>query len=784
MRKTFLPLLFALLPLCAFTQTNLHEPLKPTGPIPELYNCPTHITVQKEVERRKAAGDPMSPEEEQFMQEMLYYSQQRMFSGFMLFNDSLSNYVQSVGAEILKDDTATLNKLHFYVFKSATPNAYTSASGTIMMTIGLLAQLENEAQLAFVLCHEITHYRREHMLKGYLNREELRKKEKTPWYLVQTSYYSYNQEQELEADRLGLELFMKSKYNKREALRTLDVLEYADLPFDDIPYDTLFFNKGYTQIPSGYYMKKVDPIYSDDNYDDRNSTHPNVRKRRTALMAIMDTIKNLDGASFVVSKDGFLNGRESARYELCRLYLEERDYCDAIYASYMMLQKHPNDIYFHLIIGRSLYNLAAYSQNSARGYRGYDFMSYGMYGGGYGGKYNMLKRAGYYRVPDSKNHPGQQQQIYHLFGEMEADELTALAMTYNWELHKKMPGDSLQNQLCDNLFKMLVNKQNLHISYFSKITPDQAKEQLRQDSLRRAKETGETGDSKFSRLDKFKLNSEKERYIKFAFVDMMHDSEFVGKLKYYSDNRESMVAEVDPLLLEEHSKKEQKAIDAEEEKFGYGVDKILIISPEYAEYDQKKRREETEQNYVNSETGQTGMVQTIKTTATQEGVQTVVLNPTTMGPNSGDSLADYAMLNEWFYEKMMHGSHSYAQTVSNQAEIDSIIAKYGTRYIMFTSVEISHYKKIQRPVLFGISCLFVVPAVRAFIPRQYYTYDTAILDLKTGEVVKVDRKTEKKGKAETKTNEYYQKLFKKMHKPKKPKEEKAKPAGPNDRGGM
>jgi beta-barrel assembly-enhancing protease len=784
MRKISL-LLLSIIPLFGLAQNP--GTLAPTGPIPQLYSCPSHVTVENEVARRNAAGDPVSPEEQKFMYEMLYYSQQRMFSGFVLFNDSLSEYVERVGAEVLKDDTATLHKLHFYVFKSSVPNAYTSASGTIMMTVGLLAQLENEAQLAFVLCHEITHFRREHMLKGYLNREELRKKENTPGYLLQNSYFNYNQEQELEADRLGLELFLKSKYNKREALRVLDVLEYSDLPFDDMPYDTLFFNIGYTKIPTGYYKGKTDPIYSDDNYDDRHSTHPNVRKRRTALLPILDTITNKDGASFVVSKDEFLRVREKSRYELCRLYLEERRYCDAIYASYMMLQRHPKDIFFHDIIGKSLYNLAAYNQSSSRGfYGGYDMFlgGYGMYGA-YGGRYASLKRSGYYRTPDSKNFPGQQQQIYHLFGEIEADELTVLAITYNWQLYKQQPNDSLQKRICENLLYMLVNKQNLHISYFSKISPDQAKEELRQDSIRKASETGETSDSKFSRLDKFKLNSEKERFIKFAFVDMMKDTLFLSRLKYYSDNRESMTKETDFSMYDSHSKKERKAEEEQKEQYGYGISKVIVVAPDFTQYRQIKRREDTEQEFKETENGAIDLSTVITTAANAEGVQTVVLNPYTMDSLAGDSFADMASLNEWLYEKMMHGSHDHALNVSNQAEIDSIIKKYGTRYVMFTSVEISYYKKIQHPVWFGISCLAVVPAIRAFIPRQRYYYDVAILDLKTGQVIQVEHIRKKKGKEKAATASYYKKIFAKMKKPKKPEEKKGeggKPVTEGERG--
>jgi hypothetical protein len=518
-------------------------------------------------------------------------------------------------------------------------------------------------------------------------------------------------------------------------------------------------------IPAGYYMKDVDPIYSDDNYDDKNSTHPNVRKRRMALMTVLDTVKNTEGHLFIVSKVDFLSTRESSRYEVCRLYLEEREYPEAIYTSYMMLQRHPNELYFKKIIAEALYNLAAYNQSSGFG----GFLDFGFYGGfgNYDGRYSMLNRSGFYRIPDFKDYPGQQQELFHLFHEMDPDELTVLALEYNWKVHKAVPGDSLQSSLCDSLFSMLVNKQNLHLSYFSAITPNQAREQLRQDSLQRVKETGESGDSKFSRLDKFKLSSEKERFTKFAFVELLKDTEFVNRFKYYTDHRQSLVYSPDPFLLNDRSKEQKRSDAAEEENSGYGINCIIVVGPNFEEYRQNDRNEDPDQDYAASENGVIRLCGTISAEAKAAGVEAIILDPMSMDSAARDSFADYATLNEWFFEKMQHGSHSFARTVNNQSEADSIMKKYHTRYVMFTTVETNYYKRIQHPFWFGVSCIAVIPAVRALVPRNRFYYDCAILDLKTGEVIEVRHEKIKKGKEKENTSKFFKGVFTKMKKPKK-----------------
>ncbi len=779
MRPIFLACFYFLFITSSFGQS--HVPLEPNGKVPAFFYEPSHLSINTELGKRNAQGNAVDEKEEAFIREMSYFAQQRMISGIVLFNDSLSLYVSQVAAILLKDDTATLHKLHFYVYKSPDPNAYTSATGNILITIGLLAQLDNEAQLAFILSHEITHYRQGHMLKGYLNREELKEHSSTtPSYQLLSSYYSYNQEQELEADQLGFELYKKSPYSVKEALRSFDVLDYSDLPFDDIPFDTTFFNNSYMTIPAGYFLKEVDPIYSDDNYEDKNSTHPNVRKRRMALMTEVDTVKNAGTHLFVVSKDNFLSVRENSRYEICRLYMLERNYPGAIYSSYMLLQKHPNDIYLQKIIGHSLYEIAAYNQTSSGGsyynpYLMYDF-------GASAGRYSALNRGGYYHIPDFKDYPGQQQQLYHLFHEIEPDELTVLALSYNWQVHKKDPSDQLQKSLCDSLFKMLVNKQNLHLSYFSTSTPSEAKEQFTKDSLVRVAETGEIGDSKYSRMDKFRLNSQKERFTKFAFVEMLKDSEFVNQFKYYTDHRASLVSTRDNASwLDNATKKERAAAIKENENYGFGIQKVIVVSPDYEMYNQLKRKQQSEQDFTISEKGQQNLGTTIKTQAAATGLDLVMLSAFGMDSLDGDTFSDLAILNEWFYERMQHGSGGFATTLNNQPQVDSIITKYGTRYVMFTGVETEYRKKIQHPFWFGVTCLAIVPAIRGFIPRNNMTYDVAVLDLKTGEVITVDHAFKNRGKESENTSSFYSKLFVKMHKIKKPKAD-GKPVTEEERG--
>lgn len=57
-------------------------------------------------------------------------------------------------------------RFHFSVVWDASPNAFALPNGQVYVHTGLLARLDNEAQLAAILAHELTHVTRRHMLEA------------------------------------------------------------------------------------------------------------------------------------------------------------------------------------------------------------------------------------------------------------------------------------------------------------------------------------------------------------------------------------------------------------------------------------------------------------------------------------------------------------------------------------------------------------------------------------------------------------------------------------------
>ena len=82
-------------------------------------------------------------------------------------NDALQQYVNDVGSWIAAQTKRKKLPWRFGVIDSTGVNAFAAPGGQILITAGLYQLLENEAQLAGVLAHEIAHVVDKHHLRLY-----------------------------------------------------------------------------------------------------------------------------------------------------------------------------------------------------------------------------------------------------------------------------------------------------------------------------------------------------------------------------------------------------------------------------------------------------------------------------------------------------------------------------------------------------------------------------------------------------------------------------------------
>jgi len=158
-------------------------------------------------------------------------------SGRLLADANLTAYVREVVCKLIGPYCPDIR---IYVVQTPHFNASMAPNGTMQVWTGLILRSENEAQLAYVLGHEIAHYLRRHSVQ--LWRDVRSKSTLLVYFNVLTaaaglgfvgplanlaalaSVYAFSRDNEREADEFGLALIVQAGYDPREASRIWEAL--------------------------------------------------------------------------------------------------------------------------------------------------------------------------------------------------------------------------------------------------------------------------------------------------------------------------------------------------------------------------------------------------------------------------------------------------------------------------------------------------------------------------------------------------------------------------------
>ncbi len=167
-------------------------------------------------------------------------SDQQVIQTYGLYPDAkLSAYVEQMGQKLARLSQRPNLKFHFRLLDSPVVNAFAIPGGYVYITRGILAYLNNEAELAGVMGHEIGHVAARHSAKqyskaqlaqlglglAYVFSEDFRKYAGLANFGTQMLFLKFSRDYERQADALGVEYSTKAGYNAlqmAEFFKTLD----------------------------------------------------------------------------------------------------------------------------------------------------------------------------------------------------------------------------------------------------------------------------------------------------------------------------------------------------------------------------------------------------------------------------------------------------------------------------------------------------------------------------------------------------------------------------------
>jgi predicted Zn-dependent protease len=137
-------------------------------------------------------------------------------------------------------------KYHFKVLDTPVVNAFAVPGGYIYFTRGILAQLNNEAELIGVMGHEMGHITARHtasqqskqqlgqllLLGGMLASEDFREFAGVAMQGMQLLFLSFSRDNEREADRLGVEYTARIGYDASKMADFFEVLKKMNMASD------------------------------------------------------------------------------------------------------------------------------------------------------------------------------------------------------------------------------------------------------------------------------------------------------------------------------------------------------------------------------------------------------------------------------------------------------------------------------------------------------------------------------------------------------------------------
>ena len=174
-------------------------------------------------------------EEEQMLWRRVQEEQDTINGSGVLYQDAdIENYLNQIAKKLHTNSISPDISFQIKVVKDPNLNAFAFPNGVIYIHTGILARMDNEAQLAALLAHEMVHCTHRHSLRALRSiKGRTQAKTATVRKLAQllgitgsiASISGYTRELETEADRVGLDLAVKANYDPREVLKLFELLK-------------------------------------------------------------------------------------------------------------------------------------------------------------------------------------------------------------------------------------------------------------------------------------------------------------------------------------------------------------------------------------------------------------------------------------------------------------------------------------------------------------------------------------------------------------------------------
>lgn len=697
--------------LMAQEDFNHYQPLCNKGPVPKDFS---NSTLNKIKQDNQADLKSLTPRRKQFFVEQINYSiDEILYSGNVTFGDTVSRYLQKLGDKLIAGNEDLEGKLRFYVYNSTDANAFSTRQGIVFVTTGLIAQLTTEAQLAFVLSHEIIHFEEHHVLELY----EYATKEKFYSYNERARFLSnYSRENELEADRLAVKMVHNAGYKPTEINKTFDVLLYSYLPFEEMRFDKTYFNTAEMYIPEMYFDFKRTEISAKFKYNDYLMSHPNLAKRKEQVTEQVSKFKDWDKNMLYEDSSCFFYIRDVARFEYVLNKVYDEEPVEALYAIYILEKTHPGSAFLANCKSQAWLDvMKSVVQKRKPGY------------------YGILPRK------KTRYYEGQISILNQFVNVLPKNGKLAVGLRVIYDAYQKDTTNLIARKSLETAIQLLVKSEEFDLDKFS--NRNYAETLVYLNEKKKAANSGEKLPA--DELDKYAVieNQSKgmtdgyeidsTKFYMYGIADIIRDSSFLIKFKHYAKKSTLLEKRNDEFNLMTDSEQLDLEYLKYDEAAHLEIDSMLLFQPAIFETTRS-----SEINVYKTFKTRDLMMKEVRDNASDLNIHVKSLSLQRLDTLNAEDWNNYAFLQRSLTRAINDHENDYF--VLDLPDLNRIQKLYGAEKLLFLE-----YQHAYAPDLyFGNVLLFTVllPVGLVYFPIEilsghYSDWQFYVLDLKTGELV-------------------------------------------------
>ncbi len=338
--------------------TKTFKPAQVAGDLPKVYSWSKEMYQTLPFDHLTASG--IERKKKEAFQALYRANLYELFwSGNVLFGDEFSVYLNKVKDQILESNQLSQLKYEVtcYAWKTSQKVPKTLIDGSILIPINLISKLENEAQLGFLVSHEIATYQQikdtEYAL--FLNTTGSLK-QKIGLYDILSEFNTTFEKNESVSDLKGYELFKKSNYNQEDALDLLLIMQFSSLDYETRKITPEFFNTSMGELPASYFENLSGDM--EKSVAEIEETKE-ASKYESRIEKLSELLNFKEGKKFIVNdKAHFDNLAVRAKFENQLIHVEEKKFIKTIKESYSLLKVYPENEFLKDCLIQSLYSLA------------------------------------------------------------------------------------------------------------------------------------------------------------------------------------------------------------------------------------------------------------------------------------------------------------------------------------------------------------------------------------------------------------------------------------------